>query len=194
MASIKSLCTRAIVLKNGMIDFVGETQKAITHYQSIFDVNEVTSKKWEIKDALGNNKIKLLSIDVLPIKGDVIEISSGFIIRYSIYNYSGNVALGTTLQLFNKDGVLIIHEGKIIAENNISKEGVYTVEFSIPAFLLNTNYYSISLIFGHSRQLVLHLEDVLQFFVENSEVNGTSSNFPGILRTITEIKTSFKLQ
>ena len=192
MASIKALCTRSIVLKNGMINFDGGTPEAIAHYQSIYDFNDVTSKKWEIEDAIGNNQVKLLSIDISPLKGQIIDISSGFKIRYSIYNYTSDASLGTTIEIINKDGVLIIHTGRVI--NSKSKKGVYTVEFNMPGFLLNTNYYSINLIFGHSGRLVLSIEDVLQFFIENSEVNGTSLKLPGLLRLNTEIKSSFKLQ
>ena len=42
MASVKSLCTRGIVLKNGEIDFMGNTDNAIDHYLKVYNENNGT--------------------------------------------------------------------------------------------------------------------------------------------------------
>ena len=40
MASVRSLCNRGIVLKNGVIDFIGSTEDSVNHYLQVYDTHE----------------------------------------------------------------------------------------------------------------------------------------------------------
>ena len=40
MASVRSLCNRGIVLKNGEIDYSGSTEDAVNHYLQVYDTHE----------------------------------------------------------------------------------------------------------------------------------------------------------
>ncbi|MGP1436137.1 MAG: ABC transporter ATP-binding protein [Phocaeicola sp.] len=71
MASIRSLCNRGIVLKDGAIDFMGSTEDAVNHYLKVYNdfdlekiIDRVQWKKYNIKiDSIEvNNTIKSHSI------------------------------------------------------------------------------------------------------------------------------------
>ena len=40
MASVRSLCNRGIVLKQGIIDFIGLTEEAVNHYLQVYDTHD----------------------------------------------------------------------------------------------------------------------------------------------------------
>ena len=40
MSAVKSLCRKGVVLNNGQIDFIGQTEKAVNHYLQVHDIQE----------------------------------------------------------------------------------------------------------------------------------------------------------
>jgi len=38
MASVKSLCNRGVVLKDGQVDYIGEIENAVNHYLAVYDI------------------------------------------------------------------------------------------------------------------------------------------------------------
>src|SRR5574344_3153031 len=49
MNSVKALCTRGVVLKNGMIDFSGGINDSILHYINVYGNEEITYRKIDAK-------------------------------------------------------------------------------------------------------------------------------------------------
>ncbi|MBQ9232307.1 MAG: ABC transporter ATP-binding protein [Prevotella sp.] len=62
MAAVRSLCTRGIMLKNGMVDFIGDIPDTLDHYLKNSDMKQesriVDNIKW-IKDTLKIDSIKI---------------------------------------------------------------------------------------------------------------------------------------
>ena len=75
MAAVKSLCTRAIVLQNGTLDFTGEVNQSIKRY---LDNNKgrstFTNTNSNEKPAC-SEKIKILKFYIEPLSGDILNIS-----------------------------------------------------------------------------------------------------------------------
>ena len=62
MASVKSLCTRGIVLKDGLVDFSGTTDEAVIHYLQVYEKNNgskiVENIQWK------KHNISILNIEL----------------------------------------------------------------------------------------------------------------------------------
>jgi homopolymeric O-antigen transport system ATP-binding protein len=61
MASIQNLCSRVMLLDNGTVDLVGDTDEVISYYLKKFRKNEVAQKLSLRIDRKGNGKIKFLN-------------------------------------------------------------------------------------------------------------------------------------
>lgn len=192
MASIKSLCTRGIVLENGTLGYDGEILDAIKYYQENIFEDTRNSKDWVGEDRPGNQFLKINKINVSPIKGNVIDVDSGIELSYEIEHFKEDTILSSTVEISTSDEIIVFHIGHTITPLRNSKKGVYRITLEIPPHLLNSNKYKINLIFGeNSRYLLFKITDILFFEVENTTINFTSTVLPGIIKP--NLKFSSKL-
>lgn len=99
MAAVRSLCTKGVVLKNGMIDYTGSSEEAINHYIKGRDINRDSK-------IIGSIQWLKNTIDIQDIKLNGTDKTSSII-------FSGQETLdlyikGTTLEDISLDVMLII--------------------------------------------------------------------------------------
>ena len=90
-----------------------------------------------LEEAPGNEKVRIKSIEILPAKGDVLNVASGIHVRWKFVNYETNILLDAAFELRTADDTIILHSGKVVSPKKDSKVGEYTVDFIFPPFLLN---------------------------------------------------------
>ncbi len=193
LAAVASLCSKSMLLKNGQLLTEGRTSDVIERYQKSSSFSLSTNQEWDLINAPGNEIIKIVKVSVSPLTGNILNIDSGILISYIIFNQSENINLGTTLELSTKDEVIVFHKGVVISPNKDSRIGYYSINVEVPPFLLNANVYKIKLIFGENqRYLLFQVDNILAFEIENSN-SGMGSNMskvPGVIRP--ELKWSIK--
>ena len=96
MAAVKTLCQKAIVLRNGTNTFKGTQIEAINNYQLSQNASSVFQQKDSVENALGNDNIRILNFEVKPKAGDVIQISSGVQFELTFYNYKTRIKIDVT--------------------------------------------------------------------------------------------------
>lgn len=187
MAAIKKLCGRGILLNKGGLIFDGNASEAIDLYQGSnhLERNEVV---WADHDeAPGNELIIMKSIKISPLHGAILDIDSGVEITTVFYNAIADKNIDFTLYLYSLENICIFETGIIISNSNDAKVGYYITKGVIPAHLLNSGVYKITLVFGESQRYVLYkIEDVVSFEIEHT-ATGRGSNMsrsPGIIRPI----------
>src|SRR5690554_4441645 len=182
LAAVKSLCTKGVVLNQGKVSFNGKVEEAVLEYQKLGVQNSSYTCN-DIESAIGNENIKVLNFEVTPVNGEIISISSGINVRLEFYNLKENINLDATFELRNLDEQAIFHTGVLLSENSDSKKGNYTVNFSLPANLLNTGNYYFKLIFGENQRYALYInEQIVNFEVQNETLGSNSNKLPGIIR------------
>lgn len=72
MGSIKNLCKRGVLLKNGMIDSIGDTESIVQKYLSS-NLSSQNTKISERSDRKGNGKIKVIDIVIRNADNQVIQ-------------------------------------------------------------------------------------------------------------------------
>lgn len=72
MGSIKNLCKRGVLLKNGMIDSIGDTESIVQKYLSS-NISSQNTKISERTDRKGNGKIKVIDIVIRNADNQVIQ-------------------------------------------------------------------------------------------------------------------------
>tara|TARA_B110000977_G_C11026681_1_gene473475 strand:+ start:32 stop:1285 length:1254 start_codon:yes stop_codon:yes gene_type:complete len=178
MASVKSLCNKGIVIDKGKITHHGTQNSAIEHYKN----SNILSLQNEDVKRLRNENIKVLEYNISPIKGNIINISSGIGIEIIFYNYKENINLDVTFELRKLDDTILFHQGDFITKNNDSKKGVYVVKASINKDILNAEKYFLKVIFGENqRHELLTIEKLTTFEVINESTGSNFSKNPGII-------------
>jgi len=96
--------------------------------------------------------------------------------------------------LRNFEELVLYHVGKLVTENNDSKSGIYTIEFDMPAGMLNAGNYYFKLIFGKNQsEALFNIDNLIGFEVENVKVGTKTHIYPGIIRPNFDYKVDFQL-
>ncbi|WP_313027201.1 ABC transporter ATP-binding protein [Soonwooa sp.] len=193
MTSVKELCNNGILMKNGMLSYQGDILETILEYQKDYELSNSYLAE-NIETALGNDNIKILEFSAKPIIGKIIDVDSGIRIKLQFYNNLADINLDATFELRNFEELVIFHVGKLISENYNAKKGVYSIEFDLPAGMLNAGNYYFKLIFGKNQSEVLfNVDNLIGFEVENVKVGTKTHIYPGIIRPSFDYKIDFKL-
>jgi lipopolysaccharide transport system ATP-binding protein len=183
MTAVKELCNKGILLNQGTLSYEGDMLSTIIEYQKSSTKASSYYFNGNINEALGNENIRIKEFSVSPILGNLIDIDSGIRVKLIFQNNCPNINLDTTFELRNYEELVIFHVGKLVTENEDSKTGDYTVEFDIPAGLINAGNYYFKLIFGKNQTEVLFgVDNFVGFEVENVKVGSKLHIYPGITR------------
>lgn len=189
MTAVKELCSKGILLNQGQIDYQGNILNTIIEYQKSSARDSSYTYNGNLDEAIGNENIRIKEFSASPVKGDLIDIDSGIRVKLVFQNYCPDITLDTTFELKNYEELVIFHVGKLITQNNDSKVGEYTVEFDIPAGLLNAGNYYFKLYFGKDQRILLFgIDEFIGFEVENVKVGTVMYVYPGVTRPIFEYK------
>ncbi len=99
-------------------------------------------------------------------------------------NYKPNIIMDVTFNLFTEDDIHIFHTGKVLTPDKDSIVGLYTFEFDMPPYYLNTGKYRFEIFFGESQKYVLWGNYNHVFQIENT-LTGQGYNMatlPGSLK------------
>ncbi len=189
MTAIKELCTKGILLNQGQIGYQGDILNTIIEYQKSSARESSYQYNGNLNEAIGNENIRIKEFSVTPINGDLLDIDSGAHVKLIFHNFCPDITLDTTFELKNYEELVIFHVGKCVSENNNSKIGEYTVEFDIPAGLLNAGNYYFKLYFGKDQKILLYgIDEFIGFEVENVKVGTMMHIYPGVTRPFFEYK------
>ncbi len=71
MGSIRQLCTRGVLLKNGMIDFMGDVNDTVSRYL-VANIGEIDTEIVDRLDKIGNKKVEITNIAFKQANGEYI--------------------------------------------------------------------------------------------------------------------------
>ncbi|WP_347175257.1 polysaccharide ABC transporter ATP-binding protein [Polaribacter uvawellassae] len=185
MAAVKSLCTTGMVLRNGVTQFVGEINNAVTEY-----LKQFTEDKREISiplDANNHDFAQFIHAKVGPLKerenglileGDALKLEFEFFKKEK-----GEHILGITFHIHDELGSLVFVSSSFEKENVVN-EGYYKEEAIIPENLMNEGVYNISrVILVHNGRGVCRVKDILQFeIIPKNRGFGYSGGKEGVVK------------
>jgi lipopolysaccharide transport system ATP-binding protein len=169
MASVKSLCTRGVVLENGQLVFEGETDLAVKKYLSIGANEENTNfKQFTPSPATSSPLVDIISIGVKA-KGkkfsDPIAMDDEVIFEITFNKKTTNARIDTTFLIKDNQGNYLIETGSgRVLESNKHKTGISTNVLSIPKNFFNQGQFFVNLLMVENRKRVtLAYNDILMF-------------------------------
>ena len=167
MGAIKALCTKSILLKNGILDFEGGTQFTIDHYLSGGEtsnnahyINENPKKESDILE------IKIIdnSCEVCSIFGFDQSIKVVFILQVAKKHLDSILGIRVKDQLERS-----VFTSEVQINNFIKQEGLLQISVEIPAKVLVPNKYQLVVGFHKINvELIQYLEGPVQFLIEET--------------------------
>ena len=186
MASVKALCTRGVLLENGMVKYMGGIKDTVDYY-----IGEGGSSGNQYFDDLatapGNDVIRIKSFEILPGKPQAnIDIESGIKFCLQFMCYKADAMLDVNMEVKTMDDISVFQVGKVLGQvgEKDSKKGLYMVEFEIPPYTINTGKYKAEIFFGENQQHLVYGGFMQCFDVENSisDMGFNMNAQPGMLR------------
>ena len=186
MNSINTLCTSAVMMKNGQIIKKGLTQEIVNHY--LFNENSVkTSVKWNNENAPGNEFSKLLSAKLVDSNNssiDFIDIDTEVGIEFEYEIFSNKYQFVPNIHIFtNKNECVFVSA----SSSSTSEVGIHKATMWIPKKILNVGTYVFGIALSSFNPTVVHFYKESALLVEAVEnINNRQSsyvgNLPGIVR------------
>ena len=168
MAAIQSICDKAMVIQNGNLIYIDDSNKAINYYMNILD---------SVNHTINSNKLYNKDVEILKVTiksnsfikvFDKVEIE--FVIRFK--NKIKNVLIG--IRLYNEYGVKVcsFHTREMgLLVNDI--EGLTNIIIKIPRFYgAPGKYYVHFLITTTKKQDIINIENILNFEVHPKDFSG----------------------
>ena len=186
MASVKALCKSGVLLENGGLKFMGSIKDTVDLY-----IGEGGSSENQYFDDLstapGNDVIRIKSFEILPLDGsNQISIETGVLFRLKFMCYKENAMLDANMLVSTLDDTPIFQVGQMFGQvgEKDSKIGIYTAEFKIDPYTINTGRYKAEIFFGENQRYVVFSGFEQDFDVANSILGQgfNQSVIPGYLR------------
>jgi lipopolysaccharide transport system ATP-binding protein len=179
MAALNSLCSRGLLLKNGSVEFDGETRLAVEQYLTSGAPLSGEVRWSDRASAPGNERVFLNSVRIVSdgvATADVImDRSCDIEIEYT--NLHEGIPLNASIHLLDKMGVEILASANFHSANLIRDEwgdrsypvGRYRTVCTIPANFLNECQYAIrvALVSNHST-IELLTGDIIGFSAQDT--------------------------
>ena len=194
MASVKKLCKHGVLLENGMLKYMGGIKETVDYY-----IGEGGSSENQYFDDLstapGNDVVRIKSFEILPGKPQAnIDIESGIKFRLQFMCYKKDAMLDVNMFIRTMDDIVVCQVGQMLGRvgEKDSKVGIYTVEFEIPPYTLNTGKYKAEIFFGENQKYL-----VFDGFCQNFEVDNTLGDMgfnQGALAGMLRLKNEFNIR
>ncbi|MEX8546208.1 MAG: ABC transporter ATP-binding protein [Mucilaginibacter sp.] len=182
--AIKKLCSKAIWLDKGRVYADGNVNVVANQYMGAIQQKAPKQKFYTIKEAPGNDLIKVLSVELvpyLPNPAAAIDIRTALTIKFRFYNFSNQVMLSTDLMLYTLLGECIF---SIPSQPMVFNEGMLEGECTIPGNLLNDGSYFITILFVKDTSVYLYKHESCLFFdvADYRENENRIDKWPGFVR------------
>ncbi len=171
MSSVKSLCSRAIVLEHGQIRFDGEVNEAIHRYLTEGSVDGV----YEYKEFSGDDKntsnefVQINSIGIKAVGkhyGEPMNINNELSLVIDYTKKLSDVRLDTTIQIKGEGGnyLLASGSGSIDDMDNTTQTGRIRHQVILPSNFFNASSFYVNLLVNQNRKKInLRVDDILKF-------------------------------
>jgi len=196
MGSIESLCSRVIVLKNGVVTFEGSQKEGISFYLQNEVKTSKTQMEWNEENAPGDHRAKILKLSVTASNGSSeVNFTSGVLITATVKSNIQNQLLDLSFNVKTGREELLFHHGSYICEKEQLVNGIYILTCNIPPYILNQGTYLIDvwLGLGATEMVGEFQENVLSFDVIPNEFDNIKKELPGILRPKIDYSVQFSI-
>ncbi len=147
MLAVDSLCTRAICLHEGKVVMEGAplsvTSRYLQNWLPVF--REVVHE--DILTAPGNDLLRLHRAGVRPLNGvpvDQLTVRTPFAVEFECWKLAAHGSFTFVAEVYNEHGISVFATANL--EEPVTSEGLLRSSFIVPADLMNSGVYRVSLL------------------------------------------------
>lgn len=196
MESLMRLCNKGILLNNGVVEFSGLLDQAVSFYLQS-DFGATSKRTWKDPSrAPASETVRLVEVFVHQEDGDILDTfnitgSIGITMIYDVLN-DGKI-FTHSMNVFNENGVHILSSHDVNSEfkNKPRLKGLYSSTMWIPGNFLSEGNVIVSVAIIEQDPFFVHFHelDAVAFRVAdplegNSARGNCTLNFPGIVRPL----------
>ena len=155
LTSIQNLCTSAIVLKFGSIDFAGTTYEAIGHYLDMGKIESKSILRYR-EDRKGDGYIKFIDgvlTSSLPTKNKVLSGERCVILlTLKVFKELSNINIVLVIYDSNENAISTLHTRfkDFLIENIVRGESLYSITIPKLDFAEGNYFVSLRVMYGSS--------------------------------------------
>lgn len=190
MGSINKLCGRTIWIKNGQIEMDGATEQVMSLYLTD-ETSQDGQATWE--EGISNKGVNEFNLTACRIKNGQNKVTTSLDARkdfsieleYEILESLPFCRVG--FKVLTTDGITVFasYDTDNVELTELRKPGRYISTCIIPAYLLNTGRYLVSVAAGNARtKTFVHLPNILSFDIFETGSTGSEivSKREGVVR------------
>lgn len=176
IAAIQILCNSSVVLRNGMIDFMGTASQGIDYYL-VNNSKKVSSHYVNKEPMKGSDMLEIKVIDQSFKERYTFRFTEPIIVTFRIRvksNFWNQAVLGIRVKDQTERNIF---SSELYIKDVIDKEGEYTLQVNIPSALLVPNTYN--LVVGYhipNKELIKVLDTPVSFEIEETGTNFAQYN------------------
>jgi len=168
--AVRSLCSKAILLKTGQLDFNSDVHAVIDRYISNYKTNILRRDFDAHDDAPGIPELKLLSAELISDSTDgILTIDTELKLIFKFYSDKQFSDFNLSLVLWSVSGTCIFNS--ITSLCAISK-GEHYSQLTIPGGLLTNGAYNIELYFVSKSTKLFNIPELFVFELMDASRNG----------------------
>ena len=176
MASIEHLCSRALVLRDGKVDFHGDVSEGVRHYHSCFDQTEGLDLDGVAR--AGDGRARISDVWFSDEQGNrisVLKSGQNVQLRIRVNPVVGNcrnLSLAAGITTLHGDGVLHMStETAGLMIQDLPEPSVFIC--CLPRLTLRGGIYSMNIFLAANGVVADWLQNVFRFQVEDADFYGT---------------------
>lgn len=168
MASVKSLCSRCLLLEKGKLIFDGDIDKAISKYMGYNTQISDRNREWSQASAPGNANYKLRAARVIAEGkefGHPLSSSDAIRVEVEIESMQKSERFDITFQLMSESGDFLAASSTFQIPDaefkTTNSDKIITFSCLIPPNIFNQHNYSVHCLLLENRRTVVHRFDDL---------------------------------
>jgi lipopolysaccharide transport system ATP-binding protein len=165
MTAIQTLCSRAVLLRNGMVTDIGSVDEIVHSYLKN-ETNKNLNVRWSEQEGPGNEFFTITAARiVIENASDIITVETPFSIEFEFISHVPGNKINLSLHLFNAFGEKVFN---VLTPSRELNNGKYLSKCYVPSDFLNDGFYTVDLMFVQDVSLpLLNVKDLLAFEVND---------------------------
>jgi lipopolysaccharide transport system ATP-binding protein len=198
MVAVKSLCTRAILLKIGAVVEDGDPARVVNQYLGAGRASRAETAWADPAQAPGTETFRLHAVRVRNDSGEItseLKTREAFSIEVDYVNLSEGSALGATVLIYNSDGVHVLSSLSNREPNWHGRsfpKGLFRSTCYFPGDLLPTGRFDVSVLVWANNYTISHREDYVVEFDMHESIDARADYFgdwAGVVRPLLDWET-----
>jgi lipopolysaccharide transport system ATP-binding protein len=179
LGAMRTLCTRGLLLSDGVIAYSGEINEALKYYGSRFSIQEQSDLTF-IKNRQGTGDVRFTEINFNSTNASgTVGTGDGLYIDLKLESKLPQCVAEIAIGFFNSDGVKIAWIGTRLTGFRVElNKGICAVRCSLPEIPLMQDYYSVTLHVSVGGEVSDWMQHVTGFEIVEGDFYGTGQRPP----------------